>query len=186
MAVCFEMSLLKQQNLLARIFTNKDLRQDFFENPESIKRELGLSETDLADLQKLSRTDLNFFADSLFYKRLQEVRKLLPHTEKFLQKDFQAHFRDFAANFQPKTLKKHLEDAVEFADFLSAKKFSAEFVRDIAIYEQSRLIFNNRQKNFILKTFSFDIRRLDDEKLPPRKTVAVWFRFGNLAKHYII
>lgn len=180
------MSLLEQQNFMARLFTDESLRHKFWENPEKTAQEFSLNSNDIKQIKNLLSSEINFFADSLFYKRLHEVEKLLPLTKKSLQKEFQNYFREFAGKFQPKTVKKHLEDAVEFAEFLSGKSFDKNWIKDLAIYEQARLNFNAYQKPFILRAFDYDAREFGSENPRKRKTFAVWLRIGKLVKHFIL
>ncbi|HEX8734694.1 MAG TPA: hypothetical protein VF721_05175 [Pyrinomonadaceae bacterium] len=189
------MSLQDVQNLLARIFTDEDLRLRFLQEPQKIGAENNLSDDEIIQIRQLLPEQINFFADSLFYKRLREVEKLLPLTRKVLQKDFEKYFREFANQFQPQTIKKHLEDAVKFADFLTAKKIEPIWAKDLASFEQARLAFNNSAKRLLLRRFDFDIREILKEisraganarsDFPKRKTFAVWLKIGARTKHFI-
>jgi|SRR5215213_542430 len=189
------MSLQDVQNLLARIFTDEDLRLRFLAEPEKTGAENNLSDAEIIQIKQLLPEQINFFADSLFYKRLREVEKFLPLTRKVLNKDFEKYFREFANQFQPQTIKKHLADAIEFAEFLQPKKIEPVWAKDLARFEQTRLSFNNSEKRFLLKRFDFDIREILKEisragakarsDFPKRKTFAVWLRIGARAKHFI-
>lgn len=183
------------QNLLARIFTDEDLRLRFLLEPEKTGAENNLSEAEIEQIKQLLPEQINFFADSLFYKRLHEVEKFLPLTRKLLGKDFEKYFREFANQFVPQTIKKHLEDALEFAAFLQSKKIEPIWAKDLARFEQARLSFNNSEKRFSLKRFDFDVRKIVREvsregakaqsEFPKRKTYAVWLRVGKRTKHFI-
>lgn len=179
------MSLLEQQNLLARLFTDESLRNEFLENPDKTARKFDLCTNDIEQLKDFLPSQLNFFADSLFFKRLQEVEKLLPLTQRALHKDFKTYFREFAKTFQPKTVKKHLEDAVGFAEFLAGKPFEKEWIRVLAVYEQSQLNFYSCHKSLIIKLFSYDPKEFDQEKPRKRPALVVWLRIGKFKKHYI-
>ena len=82
------MSLQKQQDFLARLFTDESLRQNFLSEPKKIGLENGLADTDIAELQTVLPEQLTFFADSLYWKRLREVEKFLPLTKKILGEIF--------------------------------------------------------------------------------------------------
>ncbi|HLM00969.1 MAG TPA: hypothetical protein VK400_07920 [Pyrinomonadaceae bacterium] len=189
------MSLQDVQNLLARIFTNEDLRLRFLREPQKIGAENNLIDAEIEQIRQLLPEQINFFADSLFSKRLHEVGKLLPLTQKILGKDFEKKFREFANQFLPQTIKKHLEDALEFAEFLQSKEIEPVRAKDLAKFEQSRLMFYNSEKRFLLKRFDFDIREVLKEissaggkaqsDFPKRKTFAVWLRIGKRTKHFI-
>ncbi|HEY0049232.1 MAG TPA: hypothetical protein VGB68_08115 [Pyrinomonadaceae bacterium] len=189
------MSLLDVQNLLARIFTDKDLRLRFLLEPEKTGAENNLNEAEIEQIKQILPEQINFFADSLFYKRLHEVEKFLPLTRKVLGKDFEKYFREFANQFLPQTIKKHLEDAIEFGGFLQLKEIKPFWTKDLAKFEQARLAFNNSEKRFIFKRFDFDIREIikgisgEDARaqtdFPKRKTYGVWLRLGARTKHFI-
>jgi hypothetical protein len=189
------MSLVDVQNLLARIFTDEDLRLRFLLEPEKTGAENNLNEAEIEQIKQILPEQINFFADSLFYKRLHEVEKLLPLTRKALEKDFEKYFREFANQFLPQTIKKHLEDAIGFGEFLQTRKIEPVWTRDLAKFECSRLAFNNSQKRFSLNRFDYDIREILKEisragaqaqkEFPKRKTFAVRFRIGERTKHFI-
>jgi hypothetical protein len=187
------MSLLNQQNFLARLYTDENLRRSFLSEPAKIGRQNDLSESEIAELAAIIPAELNFFAESLYWKRLREVEKFLPLTKKAMAGDFEKYFREFANQFLPKTIKKHLEDAIEFCAFLQNSGIS--WKKDLSKFEQARLIFNSNTKNFVCKKFDFDIREILKElscespstrsNFPKRKTFAVWFRIGKKVKHFI-
>jgi len=183
------MSLLETQNFLARIYTDENLRREFLSAPERTGRENDLSEKEIIELAKILPAELNLFAESLFCKRLREVEKLLPLTKETLAKDFEIYFREFAAGFLPATVKKHLEDAIQFADFLQSKEEG--WTKDLAKFEQTKLEFYGGSKRFILKVFDFDIKEISrqDTEAPgefkKKKTFAVWLRIGKIVRQYI-
>lgn len=179
------MSLLEQQNFIARLFTDEDLRREFAENPEKTARKNALDENDFLQLKQILPAELNFFAESLFHKRLQEVERLLPLTRKVLQKEFRMFFRQFARDFQPKTIKKHLEDAVQFAGFLSKKSFEKDWIKDLIIYEQARLKFNGYHKSLIIKSFAYDVKHFTGENPRKKRTFVIWLRIGKIVKQFI-
>jgi hypothetical protein len=189
------MSLVDVQNLLARIFTDEDLRLRFLREPEKTGAENNLNEAEIEQIKQILPEQINFFARSLFHKRLHEVEKLLPLTRKVLEKDFEKYFREFANQFLPQTIKKHLEDAVGFGEYLRSKEIKPFWAKDLAKFEASRLSFNNSEKRFSLKQFDFDIREILKEisragansqsDFPKRKTFAVWIRIGGRTKHFI-
>ena len=190
------MSLQRQQTFLVRLFTEEKLRQNFLMNPEKIGHENGLEKNDILQLKEILPEQLSFFADSLFYKRVHEAEKLLPLTSKVLNVQFTKLFRGFSQTFTPKTVKKHLEDAIEFVNYLNKESLEIHWLHDLAKFEQTQLIFNGYNKSFILQKFSFDIRQIVKEishhqkvwqnEFQPRKTMAIWLRFGKKNKHFII
>lgn len=129
------MALQQQQDLLARLYTDPNVRQQFLNEPSSFADDLGLSDEDAEALAKAAGYEVNWFADSLVNKRLREVRKLLPISERVIGRDeFERRFREFAAGFAPTTVKKHLEEALAFAEVL----FTDDRI-DLARFESRRL-----------------------------------------------
>ena len=175
------MSLLEQQNFLARIFTDENLRRSFWENPETVGKEYGLNDIEINQIKSIVPEDLNFFADSLFHKRLHEVEKLLPLTKRSLDKDFAKLFRDFSQTFQPITVKKHLEDAIEFCKYLQFNKIEPQSVQDTAKFEQTKHEFFG-----LGKSFKFCFIRHNIFSLQKKFGLAVWYRFGNQTRHFIL
>ena len=183
------MSLQKQQDFLARLFTDESLRRNFLSAPEKVGAENGLSETETGDLKMVLPEQLNFFADSLFGKRRREVEKLLPLTKDFLNEDFAELFREFSQNFNPQTVKKHLEDAIEFCKFLLKSNIS-DLSKNIAEFERTKLEFFGYEKRFAICRLNFDIKEISRQgakaqnEIPRKKTIAVWIRFGKKFKHF--
>jgi hypothetical protein len=191
------MSLLEVQNFLARVFTDEELRREFLAAPEKVGAENNLSEAEILELQQMLPAQLNFFGDSLVYKRLREVEKLLPLTRKALgRRDFENLFREFAARFLPQTIKKHLEDAIQFAGFLEAKRIRPAWTNDLIGFERAKLIFHNSARRFLFKKFDCDVREIiknvshsdatpAENDFPKRKTLALWIRVGRKTRLFI-
>jgi len=183
------MSLLETQNFLARVYTDENLRREFLSAPERTGRENNLSEKEIIELAKILPAELNLFAESLFCKRLREVEKLLPLTKQVLAQEFEIYFREFAGGFLPATVKKHLEDAIQFAEFLQIKEEG--WTKDLAKFERAKLEFYGGGKRFILRVFDFDIKEISrqDAEAPgefkKKKTFAVWLRIGNKTHYFI-
>ncbi|MBX7170108.1 MAG: hypothetical protein K1X72_04060 [Pyrinomonadaceae bacterium] len=175
------MSLLEQQNFLARIFTDETLRQTFWENPQIVGIENGLDEVEIVQIKSIIPEDLNFFADSLLHKRLNEVEKLLPLTKKILEKDFGKYFREFSQIFQPITVKKHLEDAIEFCKYLQLNKIKPSPAQSTAKFEQTKHEFFGYGKSFAYCFLQHNV--FNGQK---KLGFAFWYRFGNQTRHFIL
>ncbi len=183
------MSLLDVQNFLVRLYTDEGLRREFLSALEKIGKVNNLTEKEIAELAEILPAELNLFADSLSWKRLREVEKLLPLTKQVLAEEFEIYFREFANQFLPATVKKHLEDAIQFAEFLQGKE--KNWKKDLTKYERAKLEFNNCGRNFIFKVFDYDIKEIFREgaraqrEFKRKKTFAVWLRIGRLARQFI-
>jgi len=167
------MSLLDTQNFLAKIYTDENLRREFLAAPEKIGRENDLSEREIAELAEVFPDELNSFADSLFWKRLREVEKLLPLTRAQMNQEFERHFREFSRNFNSQSIKKHLDDALRFCDYLRANEIISATGKNAAKYEQAKLEFWALNRRAVVRLLDFDITTGE-----PKKRLAVWLRIG--------
>ena len=174
------MGLLEQQNFLARIFTDESLRLSFWDDPARVGAENGLLETDITQLKEIIPADLNYFANSLFHKRLHEVERLLPLTKKALDKDFSGLFREFSNNFQPTKIRKHLEDALGFCQFLQSNTTSRAAL-DTAKFEMTRHKFFQEEK-----LLAFCLLKYDVFTLKRKYGICIWYRLGKTIYHFIL
>ena len=173
------MGLQEQQNFFAKLYTDPDFRIAFMADPLAIGSAGGLTESESEDIVAVSADEIEAFADSLFWKRLHEVEKLLPITACVLGVEFRKHFRTFAIAFNPTSVKKHLDDAVEFCRFLRQDPGIMPAARDAARLEGAKLEFfgRNRRLGFVM---------LRHELAAPYKrrlSATVWLRFrGNVRR----
>jgi len=176
------MSLLDVQNFTARIYTDENLRREFSAAPDDIGKQNNLTETEIGELVGILPDEINRFAESLFWKRLREVEKLLPLTKRITGADFEIYFREFANGFTPESIKKHLEDAIRFAEFLRERETS--WKSDAARFEAAKLEFYALGKSLVFKRFDYNVkeisRRIHESPVDfeRRKTLAVWMRIG--------
>lgn len=183
------MSLREQQNFLARLYTDEDLRRDFFAEPEKVGAEFALKDDEIAEIVKIAPQELNFFAESLFWKRLREAEKFLPFTKEILGEDFQPLFRQFSQKYHPQTVKKHLEDALRFCAFLQNGEIS-EIAKNVAAFEKAKLDFYGGGKRFSFCKLGYDVRLYfqgeSAENLKKERKFAVWIKIGNKTRHFFI
>ena len=182
------MSLLTVQKALARIYTDSKLRDDFLANPDVVGRTLELNCTEIQQLSQLSSQEVNLFASSLKYKRLSEIRKLLPLTTKFLGKDLNKLFFAYAETYLPTKKSKHLDDAIQFANFVinnvHQRSNQSEWLLDIIRYEQVRLKKLQSQKNILCTRYKYSLDTLfgslntsnSTPQLERRKVIVIWFK----------
>lgn len=130
------MGLAQVQQALARLYTEASLREQFFAEAEACGAALGLSPVEVAQIVEATG-QIQFFAESLQRKRLNEVNRLLPLTRRALGRAFGTLFLRYAATFTPRGVRKHQADAIHFADCLAqlhltenlAPTWSAELAR---------------------------------------------------------
>jgi len=111
------MGLDKQQQALARLYTDVILRKAFSEDPQDVAVRLGLGPREVEQLSRLSARQLKFFSNSLKHKRLSEACKLLPLSRLALGGQFATIFHRYADTHVPTGTRKHVDDAVAFVKF---------------------------------------------------------------------
>ena len=109
--------------ILARLLTNRSLREAFLEAPQVVASEL----TDQSDVQafllQLAPENLQAQAESLISKRQGEVATLIPATWQFLGATAVQHFADYANRSEwPRGYRRHLLDALAFCNYLQDMK----------------------------------------------------------------
>jgi hypothetical protein len=182
-------SLLEQQNVLARLITDPGFRKQFLSNPDEACRRLDLTQKEIEDLLKVGETSLSVFAESLVWKRLREVEKLLPITRQMSGEKFRGLFFEFAPTFNPHGVKKHYEDAIRFGRFIEERDMS-EPARDAARFERTRLTFFNENRAFAYCRSRYKLAKAfgsgHDASRRKRTAIAVWLRLGKRVFHFVI
>jgi hypothetical protein len=189
--------LAEQQVLLARLYTDADLRQRFFAEPTQVGARLGLSTPEAQNLARLSVPQVSRFAASLHAKRLKAVRRLLPCTGRALGERFAPSFRRHATGYVSQGTKRHRDDAIAFSDFLArmaqtkAEQDQQEqhplepWVADIARYEAAWLyMVNSGRPGLLVRRFGYPIAALMQvlarDQVPPtparRPCLGLWLR----------
>ncbi len=144
------MSLRNEQDLLARLYTDPELRARFMCDPETVGGEFGVAAETAAQLASVAGDELDYFSESLFWKRFNEVAKILPEIRAALGEDFECRFREFSGGFVPDSIRKHLDDAYQFTGYLLAKGEHAAVVSR----ERARLAFYGYAKSFVFNRHS--------------------------------
>lgn len=182
------MGLAEVQKTLARLYTDRRLREDFFADPPKVGRELGLCDEDARQLAQLSTAEVNKFADALHGKRLLGVGKLLPFTRRVLRDRFDAHFRRYASENVQAGAPQYFADAAGFAVYLGAALRRGEeaepWVLDLLRFEAARVMASGSERRVVARYFSHDIgrlvgslaRRAESPAVFRRPSLAVWWR----------
>lgn len=173
------MGLAQTQQVLAQLYTNTDFRERFFANPQAVGVEFELSDDEAQQLAQ-SAQQINIFANSLKWKRLGELRELLPRTAKVLGKDFTALFWQYAETYLPQGIKKHREDAIAFANFLEKTTDGKE--RDLVRYEKTWLLTYEGDRCFQICWFRYAVHRDCKAQL----AIAIWYRFPKGQLQHIV
>ncbi|MGH1395640.1 MAG: hypothetical protein ACRAVC_16675 [Trichormus sp.] len=180
------MGLEQTQQLLAQLYTNTQLRERFFSNPQAVGLEMGLSSDEAQELAQLSAKQVNVFANSLKWKRLGEVRELLPRTAEAMGKNFTTLFWRYAENPIPQGIKKHRQDAIAFANFIiqvaQTQELEPAWIGDLVRYEKTWLLVYTTANCFKICRFGYAIH----QDLRKKAVIALWLRLGKRsALHYI-
>jgi hypothetical protein len=180
------MSLQNRQNLLAKLYTDAEFRRAFLSEPEKIGAENDLSQAEIEEIATVMPEELEFFAESLFWKRLREAEKFLPVTRRALEADFTRLFREFSQGYNPQTIKKHLEDALEFCRFLQFENISEE-AKNAARFERAKHSFFAFEKRISVCRLDFDLVRFQQTGVwEAKKKTAIWLKIGKRFRHFFI
>ena len=110
------MSVLELQQLLARLYTDPWLLEQYLADPAGFSSRYAPG--DAGFVGQIDPWQLKFFALSLRSKRAGEVKKLLPLTLSALSGRFEDEFETHAAAVIPTGDRKHLADAMAFCEHL--------------------------------------------------------------------
>ncbi len=181
------MALAQVQALLARIYTDAEVRERFFAAPRQVGAEFGLTEEEARQLGQMSEGRARFFAESLARKRAGGVRRLLPLTSRTLGRQFTELFGRHTVEFLPRGHGKAHQDAVAFASFLGRMADDGGVVPSLAglaRYEASRLLSTDPARRLTicwLPALPEDLVQGADLGTEAhgkvmRPVIAVWFR----------
>ncbi len=181
------MSLAGVQNLLARLYTDPGLQEDFFVDPAQAAREFHLSPAEVETVCQITKFQIRNFAGSLIQKRLSEVRKKLALTSQLLGKQFDRLFYQFVRNERCKGSRKHVGDCFDFSEFIISVAprggiepwvidlMGYEIVRIRAVY--SKLAFRIYVSRYAIKDLMIDMDKNSSLQGPrTRITIGVWIR----------
>jgi hypothetical protein len=110
------MSALDVQQLLARLYTDPGMLEEFLTDREGFCARHAKGDGEL--VRQIDPGQLEFFAVSLRAKRAGEVKKLLPMTVRTLGSRFSEEFERYAATTIASGDRKHLADAMAFCECL--------------------------------------------------------------------
>jgi hypothetical protein len=179
---------------LARLSIDRALRDRLFTAPAKVGEELGLAAEESLGLARLSRRQLEQFADSLRRKRRNQVRRVVPTAARALGQNFATLFERYIAESPPRGSKADLDDAAGFVAALCrwADQLQPEWVADVCRYELAWRQASRAGRFPILRTFRFPVDRLVSGQQPRpvarRATVAIWWRPARLSAvwHFVI
>ncbi len=188
------MELMRTQKILARIYTEASLREKFFADPQSVAKELRLTEAEAEFLARVPAAQVDDFAKSLTRKRAREAAKLLPVTARALGKSFEPLFLEHAEAYRPKGIRKHFDDALAFAQFLDRcageSTRTPAWIADLASYEAAALEATHSTCRFVWRYFRYPVAQVFAaaasrdfiRAMERRPGIAIWFRAGRRSR----
>ena len=185
------MGLAQEQRAQACLYTDARLRERFFADPRSEGEALGLTREEAERLGRLSEREVRFFASCLQRKRMGEVRKLLPRSQRALGSGFAELFRRYAAGPVPEGVHRHQRDAVGFCSFVGRvareEGFEPRRVLDLLRYEAAWVEAASPGPRLVLRGFRYRIRDLLDPIASgphprPGAGLGLWLRLSRQGK----
>ncbi len=168
------MNLLEQQRLLATLYTNRVIREEYF----------------LENQDNFTKTEITIFAESLVRKRLHVVKSLMPLSFSLRAEVLDRLFYEYAASNTIRGFHvKHQQDALAFYDFFSQHEFmkTDPYLKEVMRYERFTLRTSMANDRCLLfyGHFRFPVAKPDtigDQKLLKGKTVLLFYRSFSNAK----
>ena len=178
------MALAQTQALLARLFTDDDLRREFFEAPIAVASRYGLSMHDTQRLAMINSREIEAFAQSLIDKRALYARRALPLTARALGDRFDALFRQAIGGAARDA---NRPDAAALTAFLDRRVASYEleppWIAELARFELAFIDAGRSGATLFFRAFDFNVAsvaqalaRGDEISAVRRKTFGVWAR----------
>lgn len=179
------MALAETQALLARLFTNDELRREYFESPVAVATRFGLSMYDAQRLAAIDRRDLEAFAQSLIGKRALYARKALPLTARALGDRFDALLCE--------AIRGRAQDGTGSADAaalvallersLARGELAPVWIVDLARFELAFIDASGSGPALFLRRFGFDVASIatsfardEDVRAVRKRSFGVWSR----------
>lgn len=206
------MGLQAVQHGLALLLTDDELRERFAVDPQGVAQTLNLDAADAAQLSLLASAEVERFARSLRARRWNEIQKLLPVSIQAAQQaefPLRRLFLNFAQTYAPQGGKRHAQDALAFADWMtrqSSETFSisnspnAAWLPDLLRYEAAWLEMQLMpSRHWMLRRFEYPVAqwirartltavegKVTDSSPSMRTTLSLWLRLSPSGKlrHY--
>ena len=193
------MALAQIQHLMARLYTEAELRQRFFENTSRLGQAFGLDPEEVKLLGQVAPQQVGSFADSLHRKRLSAVAKLLPLSQSVLRKRFGALFQRYVETQVPQGIQRHHRDAIAFCTFaeqVSGAEGIEPWVVELMRYEATWVRAANPTCRWLVRLFRYRMdelvqNRMREDESPMSSesrcpTIAFWFRSRRRRLRHIV
>lgn len=159
------MGYAELQSALARLCTDPTLRSKVRDDPEGFAQILSLDANDLRMLERFAFPQVEAFARGLIAKRRGEVADLLPLTCRALGHDrLRSLFARHAERYQPTGVKKHLDDALAFAEYLRRSSIAEpRWLRDLVRFESDGLLMSSGRRRLAIRAFAYPVHEIARE-----------------------
>jgi hypothetical protein len=173
--------LSEVQGALARLYTDRTLRERFFADPPGTGASLGLAPDEAVQLAG-SRGPIEAFARSLQAKRRGDTARMLPATCRELRERFGPLFREYATGAPPNGVRKTQLDAARFAEFLAhalGADPAAQPAVELARYEAAWLQAGGPERCLLVRWFRLPVHRMirdETAEADGQRFVGIWLR----------
>lgn len=176
------MPLLEYQSLLACLWTDAALREEFARDPRGVGAQYRLTPTEIEGLLQLPLPDIQYFANSLHNKRRQEVAHFLPLTARALGGRYAPLFAVYSRDTPPLGPNGLRADAIGFVGYLTRKLEPP--LRELARYEAAWLRMAQERHVLLVQRFPYPMLQLcravergeATDGIPHDRHLAVWWR----------
>lgn len=179
------MSLAEQQRLLARLYTDPEIRRQLDEDPAALAAGLGVEGATAENLTAVA-DEIDEFAQALHRKRFGSIRKALPATSKALGKRFREAFIEHAEVFIPSGTDKIRRDILAFERFLDERLTGEDvWIRELLRWEAAWVRANDPRFRFRMLFFrSAEAAQARGAPESWRPEVIVWWRLPGKRLRY--
>jgi len=173
--------LIEVQHVLARLYTDGSLREQFLADPESVGKGLGISADEARQLAE-ARASIRYFARSLQVKRLGEAGRFLPATRRALGVRYGPLFLKYADTPPPTGPRKLQEDALRFVRFLATHPEPGfePWLLELARFEAAWIDARAPAPRLLVRFFRWPVQRLVQEDgtatMRPEWGLGLWIR----------
>ena len=132
-------------SVLSRLLSSERDRHNFFKDREAAIDRLQISQGEANALRQLDASAVEGQAKALISKRLRHIGEIIPMTIALQKDSIQSVFAKYANKFWPTSHRRHLIDALHFADWLIGQG------RPIEQAEINRLRYRLGDKNWSIR-----------------------------------
>lgn len=133
-----------EQYILARLYTDGELRKQFLADEENFFRSRQLCEAGIRTLKAVSKEELEYFSRSLLIKRMEAASGFIPGTAILLKEKLRLLFFEFASSRTVQGTDKHYKDAADFLEWLQQRK-AERLIKEMAMFELCLLYFSRHK-----------------------------------------